>query len=176
MHLAASLVQPSLTGAALSGQGLTGIESRPSAGNGLVMSNSGPCCPCAGSPRSDTPWAALTRHCAGQAHGCTSCTPATQKSWEQNPGHGVCTADKQLGSEATGEAEMTFKTALGHSTERHRHSPKSRKHIPIAALAVPLCVDLTPHLNCSYLLFLHQPKGITSSPLRDEGLLINIYT
>lgn len=91
-----SLVQPSPAGAALSGQGPTGIETRPSAGNGLVMLSSGPWCPCAGSPRSDILWAAQTRWflcCVGQAHGCTralpSCTPVTQKSWEQNPGHDV---------------------------------------------------------------------------------------
>lgn len=86
MHLAASLVQPSPTGTALSGQGLTGIKTRPSAGNGLVMSSRGPCCPCAGSSCSDIPWAAWTRRflcCEGQADGCTqalpSCTPAAQK-------------------------------------------------------------------------------------------------
>lgn len=91
-----SLVQTSSVGAALSGQGPTGIETRPSAGNGLVMSSSGPWCPCAGSPCSDILWAAQTTWflcCVGQARGCTrplpSCTPATQKSWEQNPGHGV---------------------------------------------------------------------------------------
>lgn len=110
-------------------QGRDWLGLRPSAGNGLVMWNSGPCCLCAGSPRSDIPWAALTRRflCrVGQARGCTqalpSCTPANQKSWEQNPGQGVSTADKQLGSEATEEAEITFRIALALCRETQTQS------------------------------------------------------